>query len=195
MRFPLGIIGILIAGGLSGAPVLASTQLNPDESALRQLSHEWMSAIQRKDREKLGAILAPEFVLQMPGDTAAQVTPREEWLKNAIKMDWSNFRYENLAVTVSGNHATVSSRLYFRIAPFPFALDSGVVDIWRKRDGRWQVSRRYLGHSEGQQRIAFLAGLIAAFLLVGLVYLTRRISRRARRRPGELNPQTDPARE
>ncbi len=67
--------------------------------------------------------MAESFVLQMPGDAESGVTRREEWLANALRMDWSDFRYENPAAQVHGDHATVSAKLFFRISPIPFTID------------------------------------------------------------------------
>jgi hypothetical protein len=139
-----------------------------------------VKAIERKDRAALNNLVASDFALQMPGER--KVTPRDEWIANAVGMDWSKFRYENLVVRMHGDTATVSSKLHFRVAPIPFALDSGVVDSWERRDGRWQITRRYLGESKVQQRIAFGLGVLAAIGVAGLAYATRWILRRSRRR-------------
>jgi len=140
-----------------------------------------MAAIERKDRKALESRLADDYVLQMPGDTETQYVRREEWLGNAISMDWTNFRYENVVAHVHGDHATVSSRLHFKVAPNPLTFDSGIVDVWEKRNGRWQVTTRYLGESELKQRMGFAFGALAAGLAAGLVYALAWLLRRLRR--------------
>ena len=141
-----------------------------------------MRAIERKDRAALERIVASDFNLQMPGDQPAQAVRREEWLTNAVGMDWSGFRYENPEVAIHGDRARVTSRLHFNIAPIPVALDSTIVDLWQKRDGRWQVTNRYLGESATKVRIAFFAGVLGT-LVVGLIgYGIIRLIRRRRRR-------------
>src|SRR5262245_21103439 len=171
--------GNLLIAVLAGAsPSRAS-----DEELVARLSREWMTAIEHKDRNVLESLLADDFVLQKPGDAEAQLKRRAEWLENAIGMDWSGFRYENIVAHVQGDHATVSSILRFKIAPFPFTFDSGVVDVWRRRGDRWQVTTRYLGESRLSLRIAFVSGILAAGLaaavMVGLVRLVRRSRRRS----------------
>jgi ketosteroid isomerase-like protein len=150
-----------------------------DAKTIRQLSIDWMQAIERKDRQALEGFLAPGFVLMMPGDPADKRVARETWLANAIAKDWSAFRYENMEVKVHGTHAIASSHLHFRVSPMPFAFDSGVVDQWEKRDGRWQVTTRMLGESAVKGRIDFALGLLAAALAYGLLRLVQRL-RRAR---------------
>jgi hypothetical protein len=81
---------------------------------------------------------------------------------------------------VHGDHATVSSRLHFKVPPYPFEFDSGVVDTWERNDGRWQVTTRYLGESKLQQRMAFIFGVLAAGLVAGAAYAVAKLARRSR---------------
>ena len=151
-----------------------------DEQALASLSQQWMAAIEHKDRPALEALLAPDFTLRLPGDEESQVVQRAEWLDNAIRLDWTDFHYDNVRVHVHEDSATVSSRLSFKVSPNPLTFDSGVVDSWEKRDGRWQVSTRYLGESRLKQRMAFAFGIGAVLLAWGLVHLARRFRARNR---------------
>jgi len=172
----------LVAGSLFIATAaVAAPPKTPDENELERLSTEWMTAIERKDRKSLESFLADNYVLQMPGDAERQYVHRAEWLENAINMDWSNFRYENIVARVHGDHATVSSRLYFKVSPNPLTFDSGVLDVWEKRGGKWQVTTRYLGESRLKERVSFVLGALAAALAMFAVYLIQRLVRRARR--------------
>jgi hypothetical protein len=173
---------ILVAGlGWLAGPSVAATPIpaEADAEALRAASQAWMQAIEAKDRAALEAFLAPEFQLVAPGEAAT--TPREEWLRNAVGRDWSGFRYESLVPRVDGDHATVHSRLYFHVAPIPVELDAGIVDTWVRRDGRWQVSGRYLGESRAAHRMGFAAGAATALAAWGLWSLLRRLRRRRTR--------------
>ena len=182
MQTPKAILCGLTVLLLATSPVAAAPPRNAEEQALAGLSLAWMQAIEKKDRKSLEGFLADDYVLQMPGDAPSEFTRRDEWIKNAVGMDWSDFRYENLVANVHGDHATVTSRLHFNVAPYPFAFESGVVDLWEKRDGRWQVTARYLGESKTQQRIAFVFGLIAGGIIAALAYLSARLFKRAGRR-------------
>jgi ketosteroid isomerase-like protein len=175
--FVLGLLLLFPAAAMAVPPAQA-----PDEQALLRLSADWMAAIERKDQAALESFLADDFVLQMPGDQESQRVHRAEWLKNAIGMDWSEFRYENMAARVHGDHAMVTSRLYFKVAPWPLHFDSAVVDTWERRGGQWQVTARYLGESELQTRIAFWFGVVAAGGVLLLAWLGRRIYRWSRAR-------------
>jgi Domain of unknown function (DUF4440) len=173
---------LLIGSLLLASAAVASPASVSDETALERLSVEWMAAIENKDRKALESILADNFVLQMPGDTSAQYTRRQEWLENAIGMDWSNFRYENVVARVHGDHATVSSRLFFKVGPNPLTFDSGVIDTWERRGGRWQVTTRYLGESQLKGRMSFTLGVLAGVLALAAAYLVVRLAKWARRR-------------
>ena len=168
------LIGVLLATPAGAQPV------ESEVTTLTQLSSEWMSAIERKDRGALEQILASDFTLQIPGDEQSEIVARDDWVANAIEMDWSGFRYDNVDVTVRGDTAIVTSRLSFKVAPIPIALDSGIVDVWQKRDGRWQVTKRFLGASQVRQRLAFFAGALATLFLGLIAYAIIRLRRRSR---------------
>jgi ketosteroid isomerase-like protein len=160
----------------------ASANASADEATLRRLSVEWMQALERKDRAALEATLAPDYRLRFPGDKAADATDRATWLKNAMEMDWTRFAYENVDVRVRGDLGVVSSHLRFHVSPMPFELDSGVVDVWERRNGRWQVVERMLGESATQGRIRFWSGAFVGLLACVAWSLLARWRRRRRAR-------------
>jgi ketosteroid isomerase-like protein len=164
---------------LPAAPAAAAAGDYPaDEAAIKALSATWAEAIERKDRPRLESLLAPEFVLTAPGHPREREVDRKTWLDNAIGKDWSGFRYENQRVRVHGSHAVSTSHLRFHLSPIPFEMDSAIVDLWEKRDGRWQVTTRMLAESEVQSRIAFVFGVVASALALVLWRLVRRLMRR-----------------
>lgn len=171
---------LLFAGMMIVSSPALSLPPTSTEQTLRLLSVELMEAVEKKDKVRLEDLLATDFALRVPGE--AKVTGKSEWLANAVGMDWSDFRYENVVVRVNGDSATVSSRLRFQVSPFPFGLDSGVVDTWVRRDGRWLITGRYLGESRMQQRITFAAGVLSTLLLTSLAFASVWLARRVRRR-------------
>jgi hypothetical protein len=64
----------------------------------------------------------------------------------------------------------------------PFELDSGVVDVWERRNGRWQVVERMLGESATQGRIGFWSGVSIGVLACVAWSLLARWRRRRRSR-------------
>lgn len=173
---------LLFAGLWAAHPAAASGPGTTDEQALALLSATLMDAVAKKDKPTLERLVADGFVLQAPGDNNSQFTRRREWIANAVRMDWADFRHENLVAQVHGDRATVSARLHFRVAPYPFALDAGVVDTWERQGADWRITRRYLGQSNAQQRIAFILGGLATGLAAAVAYAIARLARRSRRR-------------
>ncbi len=182
MRSSKLFTNLLLGGILVASVAMAAPPTAPDEAELKQLSQQWMTALERKDESRLQSLLADDFVLQMPGDSPTQYVHRAEWLKNAIDMDWSSLRYENIVVKVDGDQAIVSSKLFFKVSPNPLPLDSGVIDAWERRGGKWQVTHRYLGESTLKTRMSFVFGMLATALALTLTYLLIRLSRRFSRR-------------
>lgn len=182
MRTIQAIASILFACAALTLPAAASVPQTSVEQNLATLSEELMRAVERKDKRSLEQLVASDFTLQMPGEK--KTVHRDEWIGNAIGKDWSKFHYDNLVARVHGDNAVVSSRLHFNVAPIPFGLDSGAVDTWERRGGRWQITGRYLGQSDAQQRIAFALGALGsvgfAAMAYALIWLVRRSRRRVR---------------
>lgn len=174
-------LAFTLAPALLALAVAVPAPPHDDEAALRHASAAWMAAVAAKDTAALDAIVAAEFALKVPGDAPTDYVPRATWMANAIQLDWRDVHSENVVVEVRGDHAVVSSRLSFRVGLMPFALDSGVVDTWTKRDGRWQVTGRFLGESVLQGRMMFAFGallMLGVFAVVaGLRLVRRRLAR------------------
>lgn len=85
----------------------------PIYSELLARSNELMNAAERQDRAALELILADEFMLESPGNTAA--VPRAEWIDNAVNLKWEGFKFHNLKVRSFGEVAVVSSLLNFKV--------------------------------------------------------------------------------
>src|SRR5262245_4253451 len=101
------------------------------EGELIARSNELMKAVERQDRTTLEGMLAPEFKLESPGDTAA--VPRAEWIDNAVGMKWSGFAFHNMGFRVFGDIAVVSSLLDFKVVTpigIPISSNVQITDIW-----------------------------------------------------------------
>ena len=92
---------LFIALAFCAAQVVAIAQ--SDVSLDRELivrSNELMSAVERQDRAALELLVADEFKLEVPGDTA--FTPRAEWIDNAVNLKWEGFKFHNVKVRSFG---------------------------------------------------------------------------------------------
>jgi ketosteroid isomerase-like protein len=179
----LGLLFLLVPSAFgAGQPVAASVS---DEQRLRELTSRWMAAVAAKDAATLSEIMAPEYTLEMPG--ALERVGKAEWVRNAIEKEWQNFRYENMRVHVEGTQGIVTSRLYFKVSPIPFTLDSAIVDVWIKRNDQWQIKTRYLAASDFFTKITFIAGVIATAVLFGIATLVVRLLSRRRSRNAHVS--------
>jgi len=116
-----------------------------DREALARLQEEWMSAMQRREADRLDELVAPEFVF-----TAIHIDPepmsREAWMGAAMGgYSISSFYYDEMNVVVAGDAAVVHSR-YSQIASFNGRNLSSMfrlTDVWSRREGTWQVVARH----------------------------------------------------
>ena len=166
------------------AQVLATAQSDvPTERELIARSNELMSAVERQDRAALELLVADEFLLEVPGDTA--FTPRAEWIDNAVNMKWGGFIFHNVTGRSFGGGAVVSSLLDFKVTTgigIPISSDVQVTDVWVRRDGQWLIAVRQLGEDSLSGTVRTMMGFFAALVLCFLVRLSVRLRRRAKAR-------------
>ena len=153
----------------------------PSEEELIDRSNTLMSAVDRQDRAAWEGLVAQEFRLEVPGDTA--FTPRTEWIDNAVGMDWSDFKFHNVKVHFLGDVAVVSSLLDFKITTswgLPISSNTQVTDVWVLRDGEWKIAVRQLGAAAISSTMRMVAGFIAGMVTFLLIRLVVRRWRRAK---------------
>lgn len=153
------------------------------EKDLIARSNELMSAVERQDRAALELLVADEFMLEVPGDTAR--TPRAEWIDNAVNMKWEGFKFHNIKVRSFGEVAVVSSLLDFKVTTgigIPVSSDVQVTDVWVRRDGQWLIAVRQLGADSLSGTVRMVMGFLAALVLYFLVRLFLRLRRKAKAR-------------
>jgi ketosteroid isomerase-like protein len=171
----------LTSTAFSQAPNGETSGYSNAQQELIALSEQWNDALARKDAATLERILAEEYYISPPGET--DKTVRSEWLKNAQEMDWRDLRFHNFKVDIYGDTAIVTALLDFKVTTrrgIPISTNAQVIDVWVKRDGRWQVAARHLGAYSlgGYVRLAvgFIAGLVFCFLIWLLLRLKRRFT-------------------
>ena len=125
-----------------------ATQTTQDttETKLVALANEWTEAINRKDREKLDELMAPEYALYAwDGKLLAS---RPVWLDNLfshITIEKKNASADlHWAPRVYGDFAIITSKGDW-IGAFDgrhFNQKCIVVDTWRMLNGHWKVVTR-----------------------------------------------------
>ena len=134
--------------------VLIQNNLLPSDSTegleLIRLSKLWMDAAVRLDSTVLLELMSPEYRLLRP--TGGTPTYLKAWLDNlfnhlkASKWDQSNFNAQ-----VYGDVGLVTSQ-YAWAGTFhdkPFDSKGYLVDVWLRRNNRWQVVSRTSGVFDG----------------------------------------------
>lgn len=114
------------------------------ESELIERSERWQRAIEGRDVDAAGAILADDYALEIVQPTRA-VMPRAQWL--ALLPEYIVFDYEVLEriVEVDGDLGLMFQRVR-QGATVRGADRSGIfvlTDTWRRQDGVWKAWRRH----------------------------------------------------
>lgn len=122
---------------VSGADETSSPNANEDKvlADLTALEHEWTVANVNADKQKLGRILADDYV-GTSSDGKSQ--GKAEYLRT-IERDSSieKWDFENLKVDVKGDRATLTGIIRLRIRGEEVAYTFTDKFVWR--DGRWQA--------------------------------------------------------
>jgi len=116
-----------------------------DRAELHELQHDWMRAVQKRDMERLEALVADGFRF-----TAIHLHPepmsRRQWL-DAARDGYTivTFAYEDMEVEIFGDTGVVHSR-YSQVASYLHTSLSNVfrlTDVWHRHDGAWRVVARH----------------------------------------------------
>lgn len=133
------------------AATVAACGPSPKATVLEAESR-WMTAMQQRDLPVLDGLMGPEFTLAGADPSDRPPVPRGVWLDNAMHhLTLTEARVDRAAATVDGRTATVRATLTWAGAYDGEAFRETVqlVDVWKHRDGRWQVVSRRVGATAG----------------------------------------------
>lgn len=111
---------------------------------LTDVEHEWTDANLNADKQKLGRILADDYV----GPAAdGGLQGKKEYI-DTIERDTTIERWEfdDLKVQLSGKRATLTGKITFFVQDRQMAFDFTDKFVWR--DGRWQATGAELKRRE-----------------------------------------------
>jgi putative salt-induced outer membrane protein YdiY len=139
---------VLVFAIATVSPAWASAQqvtAGPDDAAdLREVESALLAALHARDRTRLDALLASDFVLRGAPDV-----DRETWLRNATSLCWGDrSEITDFLVRSQGPFAIVSFVLTFFTDPFscrPAVLRSVITDVWVRNAGGWKLQMRFAG--------------------------------------------------
>lgn len=131
---------------VSETPISGTATFSDEALTLKQLTHEWIDAINTKDRAKLDRLMAPDFVLS--GWDGSWQVERARWLDNLFHViDIQDYSHSGISAQVYGDVAAVTSNWYWRGVrgtdeKKPFEERGYVVDVWRRDGKAWRVVSR-----------------------------------------------------
>lgn len=140
MKRPVPALLLLSAFGCASTAPSSQEQGPALVAALTRQADAWDAAIVRKDLPAIAANMSADF-RQIRGD--GSVVDRDTFLGNITSPDLviDPYLVEELEVRVHGDVALLSgrTRMSGRFAGEPFTSHYRYVDVYVRRDGRWQV--------------------------------------------------------
>ena len=147
---------MLHRSGLLAACILLGTLLpaasepvdDPGTDAAQVIAAEkaWADAALARDRKVLEELTGQE--LSQANWDGSRPTPRSQWLENLLtRLEFQHLEISGHNAQVFGDMAVVTSRFSWegKLSGQPFAAKGVLMDVWRKRDGRWQAVFRAVG--------------------------------------------------
>ena len=183
----LGFLFLLSAFVVYAQETPAPQNDTAEQTKLIDLSVELMNAVERKDQATLERLVAEDFFVTSPGDLGE--VKRADWIANSVSMNWENPKFNNFRVNAYGDTAIVTSVFDFKVSggkvPFPIITNAQIVDVWKKRNGQWQIAARHLGAYSIGGYFRLIAGFIAGLVVCLVTWLLLQIRKRfaARKTP------------
>lgn len=139
---------IALLAGLAGAPIAtaaAEPPTRPEEQAVLDQEARWMDAMKRQDAAVLEQMLAPEFTLAGLAAPNRPSVGRSVWIDNTLHhLTIESEGFDETHASLFGDTAVVNAVFSWKGAFYGEAFTDKVtlVDVWVRRDGRWQVVSR-----------------------------------------------------
>jgi uncharacterized protein (TIGR02246 family) len=121
-------------------PAFAQESTEAELNRLEDLRYE---AMKNADAKLMGELFADDFVYQtLLGSTHSKTSYIAQFVAGDVKI--TSFRRENSRVKFYGDVATVMATTHLDIAfkGEPRQVSLFYLDVWVKRDGRWQLVAR-----------------------------------------------------
>jgi ketosteroid isomerase-like protein len=118
-----------------------SVQDSDDAGQVRRLEQDLIEAFRRNDTASLGRIMADDFVFTDPLGTSIT---KDRWLEDLASgaFAFESIEIEGMQVRMAGDAALVTGvvTLKARSRAGGYNGQFGVVDVYMKRAGRWQLA-------------------------------------------------------
>ena len=116
-----------------------------DSQQIEALEREWRDALCRKDMEKLGSLVHPDFVLIGTRSTGRFMMARDEWLDAIQRREVDAIELEVRDATVLDQVMIGTVQAKWRLKYLGRIIEDCVLltDVWVLDGGRWQAIRRH----------------------------------------------------
>ena len=137
----LGTFGGALAAG-QVAPNGRGGAVTPTRNVLNftKLENAWIEAVQRRDAEALGRLLADDFEIRSAAAPGVP-TARAEALRESLRVPVSRSSIDQMAVHEYGELMVVSFLWTIADGAAPHAFF--VVDTWKRSGDEWKAAVRY----------------------------------------------------
>jgi ketosteroid isomerase-like protein len=117
------------------------------QAEIKRLAHEWLDAIQRRDRATLDRILADDFVLagwQLDGRLADKQFYIEDCLK-PVDVRQGSYEFDRWTIRFYGELALVNCvlKIHALVEGHDWGGEFLISDVWSRDQGNWQVLARH----------------------------------------------------
>lgn len=112
---------------------------------IEALEREWRDALCRKDMERLGDMVHPDFVLIGTRSTGPFIMHRDEWLDAIKHRDVDAIDFSIREVTVLGDVMIGTVHACWKLKYLGRVIEDRVVstDVWVRQGDRWMSIRRH----------------------------------------------------
>lgn len=112
---------------------------------IESLEREWRDALCRKDMERLGSLVHPDFVLIGTRSTGPFMMGRDDWLDAIQRREVDSIELEVRDASAIGDVMIGTVHARWRIKYLGRVIEDCVLltDVWVRQDDRWQAIRRH----------------------------------------------------
>jgi ketosteroid isomerase-like protein len=116
-----------------------------NRDVIATLEHEWRDALCRKDIERLGSLMHPDFVLIGTRSSGPFMMHRGEWLDAIQRREVETIEFDVRDATAFDNVMIGTVHARWRLKYLGRVIEDCVLltDVWVKEGGRWLAIRRH----------------------------------------------------
>lgn len=127
-------------------------------SKIETLEHQWMRAWMQRDRNRMKALAARDFIFLL-GSTHAAILDRASWLEAATtRFRCTSYRFAEVYVRKHGSFAVFAAHLTLeaRMGSLDWSGPAWVTDLWQRSriQRKWRIVERTISRPDVQEEMA-----------------------------------------